>query len=177
MEKELLNSTELENTLARLAFQIIEKCSRIEEICIVGVKRRGEYLALRLKELIEKQKGVSIPFGSLDITLYRDDLSEIAESPKLLGSLISFDVRKKAVILVDDVVYTGRTVRAAMDALTDYGRPGRIVFVALIDRGHRELPIQPDFVGKVVPTSADEIIHVKLTEVDGQDSVTIARII
>jgi pyrimidine operon attenuation protein/uracil phosphoribosyltransferase len=115
------------------------------------------------------------PVGYLDITLYRDDLTEISELPALLGTDINFDIRKKTIILVDDVIFTGRTARAALDAIMDLGRPRRIIFLALIDRGHRELPIHPDFVGKYVPTNIEEKINVNLTEIDGEDSVVIEK--
>jgi len=173
-EKEILCSEEMDNMLTRLSFQIVEACD-LEKVVIVGIKRGGAVLAERLKSLIETYKKSPVELGSLDITLYRDDLSQIAEYPVIHGTEIDFSVKGKTIVLVDDVVYTGRTVRAALDALIDLGRPDRIVLVAMVDRGHRELPIQPDFIGKNVPTSSSEIIHVKLKEMHGEDSITIEK--
>lgn len=175
MEKEILNKHEIDNTLIRLSFQIIEKIKDDSNFALVGIKRRGAILADRIAASIEKFKSVKPMVGYLDITLYRDDLTEISEFPQLLGSDLNFDIKGKTIILIDDVIFTGRTVRAAMDAIIDYGRPKKIIFVALIDRGHRELPIQPDFVGKYVPTNIEEKINVKLQELDGLDSVTIEK--
>lgn len=176
MEKEILNEHELDGMISRLAFQIIEECDNPSDVKLVGIKRRGAFLADRIQNKINEYKNVTLETGYLDITLYRDDLSEIAEYPVLHGTQINFDIKDKTVILVDDVIFTGRTVRAALDALTDLGRCRKTMLVGLIDRGHRELPIQPNFVGKVVPTSLKEKINVKMTEVDNVDTVSIEKI-
>jgi len=174
-EKEILNKHEIDNILVRLSFQIIEKVKDDKNFALVGIKRRGAILADRIAVIIEKFKNIKPLVGYLDITLYRDDLTEISEFPQLLGTELNFDIKGKTIILIDDVIFTGRTVRAALDAIIDYGRPKKIIFVALIDRGHRELPIQPDFVGKFVPTNIEEKINVKLHEIDETDSVTIEK--
>ncbi|MGA1845862.1 bifunctional pyr operon transcriptional regulator/uracil phosphoribosyltransferase PyrR [Deferribacter abyssi] len=174
-EKEILNAHELDNILTRLTFQIIEKCTDFENTKIVGIKRRGAILADRIKDKIKQFKNKDIEIGYLDITLYRDDLTEISEFPIIKGTEIHFNVKNKNIILVDDVIFTGRTVRAALDAITDYGRPKKIILAVLIDRGHRELPIQPNYKGKYVPTSLDERINVKLKELDGIDSISISK--
>lgn len=175
MKKDILNSYELDDIISRLAFQIIEKCTDPENLKLVGIKRRGAILADRIAKKIEEFKNFKVDVGYLDITLYRDDLTEISEFPQVLGTEINFDVRGKDIILIDDVIFTGRTVRAAMDAIIDFGRPKKITLVVLIDRGHRELPIQPNFTGKFVPTSLDEKINVMLTEIDNQDAVSIEK--
>ncbi len=172
MLKGLINESEMERMLERMAFQIIEKCPA-EDLCIVGIHRRGVILAERIHAIIEKHKNIDLPLGNLDITLYRDDLSEIGSFPAVYGSKIPFDVNGRAILLVDDVIYTGRTIRAAIDAVIDYGRPARIMLMALIDRGHRELPIQPDFVGKEIPTSRREDVQVHVQEIDGDNGVYI----
>lgn len=174
-EKEILNAHEIDGIITRLSFQIIEKCQDLSNMKLVGIKRRGATLADRIAKKINEFKKTEVDVGYLDITLYRDDLSKISDFPQILGTEINFDVKNKNIILVDDVIYTGRTVRAAMDAITDLGRPKKIIFTALIDRGHRELPIQPDFTGKYVPTSLDEKINVYLKELDLKDSVSIEK--
>jgi len=176
MEREILNEHEIDSIVTRLAFQVLEKCQDIDNMKLIGIKRRGAILADRIARKINEFKKTSVDVGYLDITLYRDDLSEISDFPKILGTEIDFHIKGKSIFLVDDVIFTGRTVRAAMDAITDLGRPKKIIFVALIDRGHRELPVQPDFTGKYVPTSLDEKINVMLKEIDGKDSVTIEKI-
>ncbi|WP_022850016.1 bifunctional pyr operon transcriptional regulator/uracil phosphoribosyltransferase PyrR [Limisalsivibrio acetivorans] len=175
--KEILNSDEISSMITRLVFQILEadQNQNTRELTIVGIKRGGATLADRLKEEIKKHTGRDIAIGYLCITLYRDDLTQIAEHPVIHGTEIEFNIAKKHVVLVDDVIFTGRTVRAALDALTDMGRPDKISFVALIDRGHRELPIQPDFTGKLVPTSLEEKVNVQFKESDGIDSVSIMK--
>ena len=141
----------------------------------MGIKRRGVPLAQRLAALIERFEGVRVPVGDLDITLYRDDLTTLYDQPQLKGASLPVDINGKLVVLVDDVIYTGRTVRAALDALVDQGRPARICLAELVDRGHRELPIRADFVGKNVPTAHSERIAVRVTEIDGEDSVALYR--
>ncbi|KAA0258097.1 bifunctional pyr operon transcriptional regulator/uracil phosphoribosyltransferase PyrR [Deferribacter autotrophicus] len=174
-EKEILNAHELDNILTRLTFQILEKCTDFENTKIIGIKRRGAILADRIREKIKQFKDKDIEIGYLDITLYRDDLTEISEFPIIRGTEIPFNVKNKNIILVDDVIFTGRTARAALDAIMDYGRPKKIILAVLIDRGHRELPIQPNYKGKYVPTSFDERINVKLKELDGIDSISISK--
>ena len=173
--KELMNSDEMSRTLNRMVFQILENVKDAKEVCLVGIRRGGAHLADRLGEIFKSEGYNNIQVGYLDITLYRDDLTTIAEYPLLQGTEIDFDVRGRHIVLVDDVIYTGRTTRAAMDALIDLGRPKKISMAVLVDRGHRELPVQPDFIGKVIPTSNDEIIEVALKEQAGNDSVTIQK--
>jgi pyrimidine operon attenuation protein/uracil phosphoribosyltransferase len=161
----------LDRTLKRLAHEILEKNKGAANIVIVGIKTRGEFLARRIVRLIEEVEGIKPPLGSLDITLYRDDLLGKLEQPRLQGTDIPFDISGKDVVLVDDVLYTGRTIRAALDELIDLGRPKSIQLAVLIDRGHRQVPIRADYVGKNVPTSSDESVRVHVSEVDGEDSV------
>jgi pyrimidine operon attenuation protein/uracil phosphoribosyltransferase len=161
----------LDRTLKRLAHEILEKNKGAANIAIVGIRTRGEFLARRIVRLIEEVEGIKPPLGSLDITLYRDDLLGKLEQPRLQGTDIPFDISGKDVVLVDDVLYTGRTIRAALDELIDLGRPRSIQLAVLIDRGHRQVPIRADYVGKNVPTSSDESIRVHVSEVDGEDSV------
>jgi pyrimidine operon attenuation protein/uracil phosphoribosyltransferase len=161
----------LERTLKRLAHEILEKNKGAANIAVVGIRTRGEFLARRIVRLIEEVEGIKPPLGSLDITLYRDDLLGKLEQPRLQGTDIPFDMSGKDVVLVDDVLYTGRTIRAALDELIDLGRPKSIQLAVLIDRGHRQVPIRADYVGKNVPTSSDESIRVHVSEVDGEDSV------
>jgi pyrimidine operon attenuation protein / uracil phosphoribosyltransferase len=161
----------LDRTLKRLAHEILEKNKGAANIVVVGIRTRGEFLARRIVRLIEEVEGIKPPLGSLDITLYRDDLLGKLEQPRLQGTDILFDISGKDVVLVDDVLYTGRTIRAALDELIDLGRPRSIQLAVLIDRGHRQLPIRADYVGKNVPTSSDESIRVHVSEVDGEDSV------
>ena len=162
--------------LARLAHEVIEKNPRLSDIALIGIIRRGASLADMLAAKISDFSGEKIQTGYLDITLYRDDLSKFSEFPSVNGSDIKFDVSGKTLILVDAVIFTGRTVRAAIDALFDLGRPKRIQLAALVDRGHRELPIKPDYVGKNIPTSLDEVIMVKVPEYDGELSVVLKSI-
>lgn len=176
MQKALvLDEQAIGRALTRIAHQIIEKNKGIEECVLVGIRTRGIYLADRLAAKIADIEGKSVPVGELDITLYRDDLTKKTENqePLVKGSDIPVEIRNKKVILVDDVLYTGRTVRAGLDALMDLGRPSAIQLAVLVDRGHRELPIRADYVGKNIPTSSDEKIVVELAEVDKVDQVSI----
>lgn len=157
--------------LRRIAHEILEKNKGPEDLALVGIHTRGVPLAQRLAESIHTFEGVTVPVGVLDITLYRDDLSEIAHQPKVRETKIPFDIWGKSIVLVDDVLYTGRTARAALDALIDLGRPRRVYLGVLVDRGHRELPIRADFVGKNLPTARTEVVKVKLEETDGEDAV------
>ena len=170
---EIVDADGLKRVVTRIAHEIVERNKGVDDLVLVGIKRRGVPLAQRIAARIAEFEGRPPVQGSLDITLYRDDLSTVAQQPVVGGSEIPVDVRGKVVVLVDDVLYTGRTVRAAMDALIDFGRPRAIQLAVVIDRGHRELPIRADYVGKNVPTSKKEVIGVKLTEIDGVDSVVI----
>ena len=168
-----MDESAISRAISRIAHEIIERNNGINDVVLVGIQRRGVPLARRLADRIKNFESQSIKVGVLDITLYRDDLSTLSEQPVVNATNIPFDIRGKAVIMVDDVVYTGRTARAAMDALIDLGRPVSIPFAVLIDRGHRELPIRADFIGKNVPTSNSEIVQVQLDEYDGIDRVVI----
>ncbi|HSQ89645.1 bifunctional pyr operon transcriptional regulator/uracil phosphoribosyltransferase PyrR [Romboutsia sp.] len=170
---QLMDEKAIARAITRVSHEIIEKNKGIEDIVLVGIKTRGVPIANRISKKIEQIEGSKVNTGEVDITLYRDDLKEIDVDPVLNGSNIDFDINDKVVILVDDVLYTGRTVRSALDAIIDIGRPKAIQLAVLVDRGHRELPIRADYVGKNVPTSKHEIISVKLSETDKEDSVTI----
>lgn len=161
--------------LTRIAHEIVERNKGGENLLLVGIKTRGVPLANRLQNKIKEIENVNVPVGELDITLYRDDLEEITDDPELKAINIDVDIDGKTVILVDDVLFTGRTVRAAMDAVMDTGRPSQIQLAVLIDRGHRELPIRADYVGKNIPTSKEEIIVVNLNEIDEKDEVRIYK--
>ncbi|MBD3337220.1 MAG: bifunctional pyr operon transcriptional regulator/uracil phosphoribosyltransferase PyrR, partial [Candidatus Eisenbacteria bacterium] len=166
---EILNAEEIRRALVRISHEIIEANRGTRRLALVGIRRRGVPLAVRIQRIIQEIEGTEVPLGMLDITLYRDDLSLIAAHPVVRTTELSFPIGGKVIILVDDVLYTGRTVRAALDALMDYGRPEAIRLAVLVDRGHRELPIRADFVGKNVPTSHREAVQVDLQEEDGRD--------
>ena len=167
----ILDAQNFTRTVSRLSHEIVERNRGANSIGIVGIRTRGEYLARRISAAIVQMEKVSVPMGTLDITLYRDDLRGKLEQPRLNTTDILYDIAGKDIVLVDDVLFTGRTVRAALNALMDIGRPASIQLAVLIDRGHRELPIKADFVGKNVPTSLSEEIKVHMTEVDGEDAV------
>ena len=169
----LLDDKMIDRSLTRLAHEIIEKNKGVDDLVLIGIKSRGVPLAYRLSEKIDQIEGKRLPVGKLDITLYRDDLSLKSYEPDVKGLEVDFGIDGKIVILVDDVIYTGRTVRAAMDAIIDFGRPSAIQLAVLVDRGHRELPIRPDYVGKNVPTSSKEVVKVKLEEMDDASEVSI----
>jgi pyrimidine operon attenuation protein / uracil phosphoribosyltransferase len=172
----IMSSSEIDRTLVRLAHEIVEKNNGVEDLVLVGIKRRGVPLASRLGGLIEKIEKKPIPTGTLDITLYRDDLSTVGVSPVIQKTTpLGVEIANKNVIMVDDVLYTGRTTRAAMDALFDHGRPRRVQLCVLIDRGHRELPIEAAFVGRTVQTTASEIIEVRLNEIDKEEQVMLVE--
>jgi len=167
----LLGADDVRRAVSRIAHEIVERDRDISHLAIVGIRSRGDVLAQRLRDAIKANEGADVPLGSLDITLYRDDLTRIGYAPVVHESAIDFSVDDRVVVLVDDVLFTGRTIRAALDALVDYGRPRATRLAVLIDRGHRELPIRADFVGKNVPTKATEDVRVHLVEVDGRDEV------
>jgi pyrimidine operon attenuation protein/uracil phosphoribosyltransferase len=171
---ELLDSSKTNILIEELTKRIIDSSKSFENIAIIGIKRRGAILADRIKKNINKSIKFDIISGYLDITLYRDDLSEVSDIPFLQGTEVNFDVKNKIIVLVDDVIFTGRTIRAGLDAIIDLGRPKKILLAVLVDRNHRELPIQPDFVGKFFKTGDNEIINVNLKELDGVDSVTLS---
>jgi pyrimidine operon attenuation protein / uracil phosphoribosyltransferase len=170
---EIVDADGLRRIVTRIAHEIVERNKGVEDLVLIGIRRRGVPIASRLAERITEFEGRTPVQGSLDITLYRDDLSTVSHQPVVGSTDIPVDINGKVVVLVDDVLYTGRTVRAAMDALIDFGRPRAIQLAVVIDRGHRELPIRADFVGKNVPTSKKEVIGVKLAEIDGADAVVI----
>lgn len=167
----ILTADELRRALTRIAHEIVERNKGAEQLAVIGIHTRGIPLADRLAAKLSELEGVEVPRGMLDITLYRDDLSEVAQQPIIRETQVPFDLRDRRVILVDDVLYTGRTVRSALDALIDLGRPEGIQLAVLVDRGHRELPIRADYVGKNLPTSKQEVVKVKLQETDGVDIV------
>jgi pyrimidine operon attenuation protein/uracil phosphoribosyltransferase len=171
----IMDAAKINRALSRLASEIVEQNKGAEKLMFLGIRRRGVPLAERLAQKIEQLEGVSVPVGVLDITLYRDDLSVIAPNPVVTKTEFPSDVSDRSIVLVDDVLYTGRTVRAGLDHIMDYGRPRRVQLAVLIDRGHRELPIQADYVGKSVPTTDAEIIKVMLKETDGVDQVLIVE--
>lgn len=174
-ERRIMNRQDIRRALARVSHEILERNRGAKGLVIVGIHTRGVMLARRLAENVLLFEGVDVPVAELDISLYRDDLQQRA-SPVVKPTTMPADIGGKRVVLVDDVVYTGRTVRAALEALNDFGRPRRVQLATLLDRGHRELPIRPDFVGKNIPTSRDEQVKVRLVEVDGVDEVTIVRL-
>ncbi len=171
----LLSGSEIDRTLVRLAHQIVEKHNGGGNLGLVGIKRRGVPLAERIGKIIEIIEKAPVEVGQLDISFYRDDLTTAGPRPTVNKADIGFDIADRDIILLDDVLYTGRTIRAALDALFDHGRPRSVRLLVLIDRGHRELPIEAQFVGRVVPTSAREIIEVKLNEIDGSDQVLLVE--
>ena len=171
----LMSSDDLNRVIKRIAHEMVEQNKGTENMILVGIHRRGVYLARRIQKIIEEIEGVKIPCGELDITLYRDDLTMLFEQPMVHSTRMPQDISGKNIFLVDDVLYTGRTVRAALEALVDLGRPSSVKLAVIIDRGHRELPIHPDICGKNVPTSKNEVIEVKVTELDGKDEVVICE--
>ncbi|OGX31762.1 MAG: bifunctional pyr operon transcriptional regulator/uracil phosphoribosyltransferase [Omnitrophica WOR_2 bacterium RIFCSPLOWO2_12_FULL_46_30] len=171
----LLDVETIARSLMRIAHEILEHNRGSQNLAIVGIRSRGAHLARRLAECIKKIDNKEIPVGILDITLYRDDLTLLAAQPVVHKTEINFDIQDKNIILVDDVLYTGRTIRCALSELIDFGRPKSIQLAVLVDRGHRELPIRADYVGKNIPTSQDEMVEVHLAEVDGKDEVVIVE--
>lgn len=171
--KILMKEKKMRETLRELCREVLNTNQNLQNLCIVGIQRRGSTLAQRMQDIFLRLNGKEIPVGTLDITLYRDDLSRISYQPILRSTDIPFSVDDKQILLVDDVLYTGRTVRAALDALLDIGRPKKIELLVLIDRGHRELPIQPDYTGKVISTFSHQVVEVRVVEIDGKEEVVI----
>jgi pyrimidine operon attenuation protein / uracil phosphoribosyltransferase len=176
-KKVIMDEMAVKRALTRIAHEIIEKNKGVENVALIGIRRRGGPLAMKLARLIEEIEGIKIPVGILDITLYRDDLTTLSEQPQVHRTEVFFNINGLDIILVDDVIYTGRTIRAAMDALIDLGRPQSIQLAVLVDRGHRELPIRADFIGKNVPTSQSEIVSVLVQEIDNREEVVIQEIV
>ena len=171
----ILDKDAIARALMRIAHEVLEKNKGTENLCLVGIRNRGVYLAKRLAECIKKIDDKDVPVGILDITLYRDDLTLIASQPVVRKTEIDFDINDRNLVLVDDVLYTGRTVRAALDALVDFGRPKSIQLAVLVDRGHRELPVRADYAGKNIPTSQKETVEVRLEDIDGREEVVIVE--
>jgi len=174
-KKQLMSASEIDRTLVRLAHEILEKTADLDQLAFIGIKRRGVPLAERLAAKIESLEKRHIPTGNLDINLYRDDLTTVSDLPFVKAKQIGFPVTGKDIVLMDDVLYTGRTIRAALDALFDHGRPARVQLLVLIDRGHRELPIEARYIGRMVQTSANEIIEVKFQEIDRVEKVMLVE--
>lgn len=172
-KKRLLDATRVKRAIQRMALEIVERNRGTEDLVIIGIRSRGVPLAERIAEQIKVAEGVEVPVGILDITLYRDDLTTVAPQPVVKPTKLPQSIDDKVVVLVDDVLYTGRTVRAALDALIDFGRPRAVQLAVLIDRGHRELPVHADVIGRQVPTDRSEVIKVKIKEIDGEDEVLI----
>lgn len=173
VKKRLLDAPRMHRAIRRMAIEIVEKNRGINDLIVVGIRSRGVPIGERIAKEISEMERATVPFGILDITLYRDDLTTIAPQPVVKPTKLPEPIDDKVVVLVDDVLYTGRTIRAALDALIDFGRPKAVMLAVLVDRGHRELPIHADVIGKTVPTDADEVIKVKMAELDGEDEVLI----
>ncbi len=173
---QIMDQDNVRRAIMRIAHEILEKNKGVAELCLIGIRSRGDILAKRIRDCIKNIEGHDVPVGILDITLYRDDLTMVSAHPVVHETLIDFDISGKKVVLVDDVLFSGRTIRAALNALNDFGRPAGIQLAVLIDRGHRELPIRADYVGKNMPTALDENVNVILTETDKkEDSVTLEK--
>jgi pyrimidine operon attenuation protein / uracil phosphoribosyltransferase len=175
--RQIMTADEVRRATIRLSHEIVEKQAGTDGLLLIGIQRRGVPLARRIAAAIEDNEGVEVPVGALDITFYRDDLSMVAQQPVVKGTELPSGIDGRTIVLVDDVLYTGRTIRAAMDALVDFGRPQAIRLAVLVDRGHRELPIRADHVGKNVPTSREESVRVHLAEIDLEDGVEIERLV
>ncbi|RPI70198.1 MAG: bifunctional pyr operon transcriptional regulator/uracil phosphoribosyltransferase PyrR [Ignavibacteriales bacterium] len=176
VKAKIIDDQNFQRVISRISHEILEKNKGSKTLVLLGMRTRGEFLARRILSKIKEIEGIDIPFGVLDVTLYRDDFRTRLKQPQVSVSDITFDLTEKDIILVDDVLYTGRTVRSAMNAIMDMGRPATIQLVVLVDRGHRELPIKADYVGKNVPTSVDEEIKVKMKEIDAEDSVYLVEV-
>jgi pyrimidine operon attenuation protein/uracil phosphoribosyltransferase len=174
-KKEVVDEVTMKRVLTRITYEIIERNKGVQDIVLIGIKTRGIFIAQRIAERLKQLEHIEVPVGELDITLYRDDKKAQEDEPELHSSDIPFSIEGKEVILVDDVLFTGRTIRAALDAVIDLGRPNRISLAVLVDRGHRELPIRADYVGKNIPTALTEEIIVEMEENDGQDRILIQK--
>jgi pyrimidine operon attenuation protein/uracil phosphoribosyltransferase len=170
-----MDETEIRRSVTRIAHEIVEHNTGAAEVVLIGIANRGDHLARRLAVEIERIDGTVVPVGVLDITFYRDDIGLRAEAPEVHETRVGFDINGRTVVLVDDVLFTGRTIRAGMDALVDFGRPRQIQLAVLVDRGHRELPIRADYVGKNVPTALEDDVRVSVRELDGEDAVAVER--
>ena len=173
--KVVLDEDDMRRSLTRIAHEIVENAGDPDQFALVGIHRRGAVLAARLRELLAELRDIDVPLGDLDIAFYRDDVTLRGGTPVVHSTHLDFEIDGRTIVIVDDVLFTGRTVRAAIDALFDYGRPERVQLAVLADRGHRELPFRPDYVGKNLPTARSERVWVRVTEIDGEDSVTIAE--
>ena len=173
MKAVVMTAEDMERALRRMGNEIVERNHGAGDLVIIGIQRRGVYLAGRLREFLRASEGVKLPLGELDITLYRDDITLLSDQPVVHSTSIPVDINGRRIVLVDDVLYTGRTIRAALEAIGDIGRPACVQLLILIDRGHRELPIQPDYLGRAVPTSSQEIVDVRVKELDGEDIAVI----
>lgn len=171
----IMNKPDMERSLQRMALEIVEKNSGLDNVYLVGIRSRGVPMAQKIAQYLKQIEGEEVEVGILDITLYRDDLSQIAESPVHKDTIINFDIKNSIIVLIDDVLYTGRTVRAAIDGLLSFGRPQKIQLGVLIDRGHHEMPVKADFVGREVPTSQSEVIKVAFESTDGEENVKIMQ--
>ena len=169
----VLSAADIKRILLRLAHQVLEKNTDARKLVFIGIQTRGVHIARRLQSIVRELEGIEVPLGILDITLYRDDLTTISELPLVKETTIPFDLKDKIVVLIDDVLFTGRTIRAALDEIMDFGRPRRIELLVLIDRGHRELPIRADFVGKNIPTAKKELVEIRLEEIDGKEEAAV----
>ncbi len=174
-ESKVMDKEAIKRVTRRIAHEIVEKNQGVENLAVIGIKSRGAFLAERIAADLERIEGKKVPVGAVDITLYRDDLTEVAEQPVVHSTEIEFDITGVKIVLVDDVLFTGRTVRCALDELIDFGRPANIQLAVLVDRGHRELPIRPDYVGKNLPTGRKESIEVRLEESDGKEEVVLIK--
>lgn len=171
----LMSETDMERAIRRMAHEIVEANKGLDSVVLVGIQRRGVFLAQMLREVLRQFEQTKVPTGELDITLYRDDLTLLHDHPVVHSTSMPLDITGKRIVLVDDVIYTGRTIRAALDALMDLGRPNIVQLAVLVDRGHRELPIAPNYVGKNVPTSREEVVEVRVTAIDGVNEVVICE--
>ncbi|WP_125703373.1 bifunctional pyr operon transcriptional regulator/uracil phosphoribosyltransferase PyrR [Lacticaseibacillus daqingensis] len=178
LAKQVVDAVTMQRALTRITYEIIEQNKQLDELVLVGIKTRGIYLANRIAARLQQLEGLTVPVGELDIRLYRDDIhkADYLTQPDVTGADLPVSITDKHVILVDDVIFTGRTIRAALDALMDQGRPKKISLAVLVDRGHRELPIRPDFVGKNIPTARTEEINVAVSEIDGTDGISIGKL-
>lgn len=175
MAKEIIDALSMKRALMRMTYEIVERNKGTKDLVLVGIKTRGWYLAERIAKNLKNLEDVEVPVGAIDISQYRDDLPEAEKEKMIHSQQLDFDITDKNVILVDDVLFTGRTIRAALDALMDQGRPAKINLAVLVDRGHRELPVRPDFIGKNIPTAMNEKVQVSMTEVDEKDSIEIVK--